>query len=88
MATRSLIVDMKLKTHLDVNQIGCQVESNSLVSIWYHIVGYKLMTSVWILIDTFMWVQVEHKSLFQSQFFTKKSQIWISKNSWLNIDLS
>jgi hypothetical protein len=70
MATRSLIVDIKLKT-----QIGCQVGSNSLVFIWYHIVGYKLMTSVWILIDTFMWVQVDHKSL---------SQIWNSKNSWLN----
>jgi hypothetical protein len=75
MATRSLIVDIKLKTHIDVNQIGYQVGSNSFVSIWYHIVGYKLMTSVWILIDTFMLVQVKHKSLFQSQVFTKNLQV-------------
>jgi hypothetical protein len=75
MTIRSLIIDIKFKTHIDNNQIGYQVGSNSLFSIWYHIVGYKLMTSVWIQIDTFMWDQVEHKSLFQFQFFTKNLQV-------------
>jgi hypothetical protein len=40
-----------------------------------NIVGYKLMTSVWIQIDAFMWDQVEHKSLYQFQFFTKNLQV-------------
>jgi hypothetical protein len=45
MPTTGVIVDIKLKTNIDTNQIGSQVGFNSLFTIWSHIVGYKLMTS-------------------------------------------
>jgi hypothetical protein len=75
MPTTGVIVDINLKTNIDTYQIGSPVGFNSLFTIWSHIVGYKLMKSVWILIDTFMWVHFEHKSLFQSQIFTKNLQV-------------